>query len=280
MIRSIIVMLCCIPPLSALAEDLRPIVVRHASGVSVTDDRVRAIIAEMNDVMDAAPGCGQVRFYRSGAPGVSDRIPFTVEFQSQSRDLMRSTDIGNVLIAHRVQFCGDPGTYGGCSDDNLNALVRWFPERSARLNALVWLHEIGHSHTLRHVQQDTRLMFKEVKDGREQIITGECAKYVAANAKFPIFEPTEVAAEDLVVAVEAGEAGDALPESILAEIWMHGVPTDRLDPMAQDPGFLPALRGVLMDEGEAELWPNAVAALGDYGEEQDLALLEYIAGRD
>jgi hypothetical protein len=35
-----------------------------------------------------------------------------------------------------------------------------------------------------------------------------------------------------------------------------------------------------MDEGKVELWPNAVAALGVYGEEEDLALLEAFAGRD
>ena len=65
MLRSVFFMLCSVVPLSASAEDLRPVVVRHAAGVSVTDNLVRSVVAEMNEVMAAAPGCGE--FASSGA---------------------------------------------------------------------------------------------------------------------------------------------------------------------------------------------------------------------
>ena len=80
-------MLCSVLPLSAGAEDLRPVVVRHAAGVSVTDNLVRSVVAEMNEVMAAAPGCGEIRFFRSGAPRVSDTIPFVVNLPSHTAAL-------------------------------------------------------------------------------------------------------------------------------------------------------------------------------------------------
>jgi hypothetical protein len=284
MLRARLAVVACLLGTSVAAQDFRPLVVLHAAAAPVDVAYVNAVIGKMNAVIQAVGACSGIRFYRGANPLASADVPATISTSGQTQRLF-DTDGGNVLVPRFLSYCGRPDTgFAGCSSRNKNAVVEYQP--STDLAALLWLHEIGHSHKLSHVDDSTRVMYPVVGVHNQAIIDSECAEYLAGNDKFPIFGAAVVDVADLVenqgIATETPDGQVETLKSILASPWAGGTAeaTAILDPLSQAmPNFLGVIRQVLLNDDEIELWPNAVLALGIYGEESDIPFLESFLAR-
>lgn len=271
--------LFCLAACPASSQDFRPLVVLHSVAAPVDIGYVNSVIGKMNAIIKTIAPCDNIQFYRGAAPEVSADVPATINTSRQVQGLFDSSD-ANVLVPRFLSYCGRPDAgYAGCSSRNKTAIVEFQPNTD--LAALLWLHEIGHSHKLSHVDDSLRLMYPIVGVGRQKIIGSECAEYIAGNEKFPIFQAAVVDVGNLVpaegISTAVGEDQVAVLKSVLEGPWAGGTAdaTKILDPMSvQMPNFLSTIRQILLDDKQIVLWPNSVLALGIYGDESDITFLQ------
>lgn len=285
--RGLFVALLLASPTAVAETQFRPIVVLHNVGAPVTRDYISGVLARMNRLVADAPGCHDIRFYIGAEPKVSSEVPYTLNTFGQQNKMFALSE-ANVIVTSLLEYCGDynPG-YGGCSGSGVNAIVEYFVDQD--IAAHVWLHEVGHSHKLPHVAHDARLMYREVRTGRSEIVTEECDKYRVANLRFPSVEAALVPVADQVAEMPETEPGaetvadvdpSALLESVLADVWMHGTPRELLDRLfVEIPDFLEEVRVILLRGDKELLWPNAVTTLGEYGDESDISFIQAFALR-
>lgn len=199
--------------------------------------------------------------------------PDSVDTSSDLQTLFQTSQ-ANVVVVRFLNYCGGYSpAWSGCSDDNLNVVVDnevgLGSPLALQTNAVLWLHEFGHSQHLSHNSGTNNMMRASVNGDNLLITSAQCDNFMRDNNRF---DPGAGAAVQGLGLSQQIVVGQDPVERLLFAAW-NGIPTNDIREIITDPAIL---RAILMDRAKVELWPNAIFALGVVGDVSDVQFLLFL----
>lgn len=245
----------------------------------LSDTAISRVIDEMNSIMESTSIPCALTF-RVGSIDRLASIPAKLDSEEQLRKLLQLKE-NSIAVVEYLNFCDkfNPAI-AGCAGRGSSVVAESQGASSnarIRRNALIWLHEIGHSQGLMaqltpqkaHSTQVGALMFPRIDPDNSELSQNECSLMRDdKNLAFVQSDPVErvFAAQADSVVSEVDQVGGSQVEKILQSQW-DGIPFAELSALKHE---VDMVRIILLDHSRRDLWANGVLALGVLGDNSDV----------